>query len=240
MKLTAYEKKVSFIFGVAFILMIVSSLLMLNGCGAGEADNNKSEVTDATEKTAVSGEALSVVSDQEKSESAIEQVSPPEEYFCKQDVGEFTVYVYPEDARKIDDELSPYNDTYEGEFHIDVYQGNQRKDSTLYEIEGGSETHFTKGFELGVTDYNKDGLDDFALGNRISSNWYGYRFYSIDKDGRLRNLLDHEGKRVEICANNDGFSPLFENKEQTVYFRVYDMTEGEYHDKNVVFGKETE
>ena len=34
MKLTAYEKKVSIIFGVAFILMIVSSLLMLTGCGS--------------------------------------------------------------------------------------------------------------------------------------------------------------------------------------------------------------
>lgn len=34
MKLTAYEKKVSVIFGVAFILMIVSALVTLNGCGA--------------------------------------------------------------------------------------------------------------------------------------------------------------------------------------------------------------
>ncbi len=34
MKLTAYEKKVSITFGVAFILMIVISLLMLNGCGS--------------------------------------------------------------------------------------------------------------------------------------------------------------------------------------------------------------
>jgi hypothetical protein len=225
---------------VAMIGIAVVMIASLAWCGASEG-SDKNNVTPGAKSVTTSGQAVSEAAAEEDTRVAeLEQVPPPEEYFCKQDVGEFTVYVYPEDARKIDDELLPYNDTYEGEFHIDVYQGNQRKDSAFYGIEGDREAHFTKGFELGVTDYNKDGLDDFALGNRLSSNWYGYRFYSVDKEGRLRNLLDHEGKRVEICANHEGFSPLFENKEQTVCFQVYDMIEGEYRDKNVVFGKETE
>lgn len=61
MKLTAYEKKVSITFGVAFILMIVSSLLMLNGCGASKADD-KSDVVETA-------------SDQAASESAVEETA---------------------------------------------------------------------------------------------------------------------------------------------------------------------
>ncbi len=59
MKLTAYEKKVSIIFSVVFILMIVSSLVMLNGCGASEKNNDiKPEVVDATSDQAVSESAV--------------------------------------------------------------------------------------------------------------------------------------------------------------------------------------
>ena len=60
MKLTAYEKKVSITFGVAFILMIVSSLLMLNGCGASEVDNKPDSVETVNEQAA-SGSAVSEV-----------------------------------------------------------------------------------------------------------------------------------------------------------------------------------
>ncbi len=49
MKLTAYEKKVSVIFGVAFILMIVSALVTMNGCGA----NTSHTTTDAEEVSEV-------------------------------------------------------------------------------------------------------------------------------------------------------------------------------------------
>ena len=64
MKLTVYEKKVSILFGVMFILMIVSSLVMLNGCGASEVDNKPDSVETVNEQaasgSAVSGESVVV------------------------------------------------------------------------------------------------------------------------------------------------------------------------------------
>lgn len=53
-----YERKVSITFRIAFILMIVSSLVMLNGCGVSEANEIKTGVVDAASGSAVSEPAV--------------------------------------------------------------------------------------------------------------------------------------------------------------------------------------
>ncbi len=239
MKMTSYEKRITITFGVACIVMILSSLVMLAGCGASEGPD-KNNVTPGAESVTASGQAVSEAAAEEDTRVAeLEQVPPPEEYFCKQDVGDFTVYIYSGDAKKVVENISPLDGMYEGEYYIDVYQGNERRDSALYEIMGNRTNYFYKDFELGVTDYNKDGLYDFALGNRLSSNYYEYRFYSVDSEGKLRVLLDHKGNEMMITANNDGFSPIFKTNERTVYYTSYDGIAGEYRENNAVFSEET-
>ena len=239
MKLTSYEKRITITFGVACIVMILSSLVMLGGCGTTEGPDKNAPTPDAA-SVAASGQVVSATAAEEDTRVAeLEQVPPPAEYFCKQDVGDYTVYIYSGDAKKVVENLSPLDGMYEGEYYIDVYQGETRKDSALYEIMGNRTNYFYKDFELGVTDYNKDGLDDFALGNRLGSNYYVYRFYSVDSEGKLRALLDHEGNEMTITANSDGFSPEFKTNERTVYYSTYDMVEGEYRENNAVFSEKT-
>ncbi len=224
---------------VAMIGIAVVMIASLAGCGASEG-SDKNNVTPGAESVAASGQAVSEAAAEEDTRVAeLEQVPPPEEYFCKQDVGDFTVYIYSGDAKKVVENISPLDGMYEGEYYIDVYQGNERRDSSLYEIMGNRTNYFYNDFELGVTDYNKDGLYDFALGNRLSSNYYEYRFYSVDSEGKLRVLLDHKGNEMMITANNDGFSPIFKTNERTVYYTSYDGIAGEYRENNAVFSEET-
>ena len=224
---------------VAMIGVATAMVVMLVGCGTTEGPDKNVPTPDEASVVAC-GQAVSAAAAAEDTRVAeLEQVAPPAEYFCKQDVGDFTVYIYSGDAKKVVEDLSPLDGMYEGEYYIDVYQGEARKDSALYEIMGNRTNCFYKDFELGVTDYNKDGLDDFALGNRLSSNYYVYRFYSVDSDGKLCTLLDHKGDEVTITANSDGFSPEFKTNERTVYYSTYDMVEWKYRENNAIFNEKT-
>ena len=132
---------------VAMIGIAVVMIASLGGCGASEG-SDKNNVTPGAESVTTSGQAVSEAAAEEDTRVAeLEQVPPPEEYFCKQDVGDFTVYIYSGDAKKVVENISPLDGMYEGEYYIDVYQGNERRDSALYEIMGNRTNYFYKGFE---------------------------------------------------------------------------------------------
>ncbi|MCR4990842.1 MAG: hypothetical protein K6A38_08275, partial [Lachnospiraceae bacterium] len=172
---------------------------------------------------------LSAMHDATTKELMDEQVPPPSEYFCKKEVGGYTVYIYSLDAKIEDVEPSPYTGMYGGTFYIATYLDEKRVDSCVYEVLGDNISYFNKGFDLNVTDYDKDGREDFALGNRLSSNGFVYKFYSVDKDGKLLNLLDQDGTPATIYALTSEFSPLFENgeNEKTVHYLSDDQFVGE-------------
>ena len=58
MKLTSCEKRITITFGVACIVMILSSLVMLGGCGAAEG-SDKNNVTPGAESVTTSGQFAS-------------------------------------------------------------------------------------------------------------------------------------------------------------------------------------
>lgn len=216
---------------IAILVVVLTSACTLTGKAADSED------TDTANGQAVSGKAVSggAVDDQE-----LEQLPPPSEYFCKQVLnGCSTVYIYSKDDRYIGDELSPHNGMYEGTFFIDVYQGEKRTDSCVFALNDNTTNWFHKDFKLSTVDYNGDGRDDFALGSYLSSNLYEYRFYSVDEDGRMLMLLNHEGTPVIINATPNGESPEFDHKGQTVYYSYFDNVAGDREDQLLVFSRTT-
>ncbi|MBR1743813.1 MAG: hypothetical protein IJ733_18515, partial [Lachnospiraceae bacterium] len=147
--------------------------------------------------------------------------------FSKKKMGDYTVYITSDNAKKVTDELSPHHGLYEGIYQIEVYQGEELKDLRKIYIGGEDTLYFPKKFSLAVKDYNEDGNPDFALGNRAGSNHYAYMFYSVSKWGLLDYVLDAKSEPASVPdSSGKGPSGVFSSKDKTILYQWYDQEKG--------------
>ena len=155
---------------------------------------------------------------------------------------EYTLQIVLKKGKVVADELSPYYGMYEGEFVAQVVKG-ENVESVVLSF-GNDVFYFPKNFELYLTDYNGDGLEDFALGQRIGSNHMEYQFFTIMKSGKIKQLLiDRQGAKAEktLIASDMAYSPDFSKKaeaegkeKQKILYKEYQMDTGRYVKKEAV------
>ncbi len=149
-------------------------------------------------------------------------------------VGNFTVNINLKEGIYIADELSPYLDTYQGDFEFVVTNDREAVFKEKITIGNANEIlAFKKDIILQTADYNGDGNLDFALGQYASSNSFIYQFYTINNKGKisLLSLDSSDGKTIE--AKNEGYSPIFESEDSNVSYEIYNQELGEYRTKLV-------
>ncbi len=140
---------------------------------------------------------------------------------------EYLIEIVLKNGHYDDSGLSPYQNTYEGEFEIRVMKDSQIC-STLHFTYGDSKEglNLPKGGKIQVSDYNGDGQMDFAVGQKISSSAKDYQFFTIDENGMLYRLK--EG----FIADEEYF-PLFHIKNGKVQYRQYNQEMGKYQKKYI-------
>ncbi|MBR1743297.1 MAG: hypothetical protein IJ733_15785, partial [Lachnospiraceae bacterium] len=151
--------------------------------------------------------------------------------FSESTVGEYTVYVTSQDAKKVTGDPDFSTGLYEGNYQIEVYRRKKlmdRKKISLPVWEDGS-LYFPRKFLLHLSDYNEDGRPDFAIGNYDMGGSYGYlyKFYSVAEDGRISEILDRKGNVALVEAMEREVSPFFESEEKTILYQQYDQEKQE-------------
>ena len=79
-----------------------------------------------------------------------------------------------------------YNENYKGNCELRVLDP---KDKVLDKANLGAYNYPGK-FQLRISDYNKDGYPDVTLGNYGSFNWNMFELYTIDHQGKIRNICE--------------------------------------------------
>ena len=190
---------------VSLLICCIISVIITLGCSSEVASTNRNINT---------SDDIDVVSNE------------PNDFFSKMNVGSFTIYVISDDAKAVDDEISPYNGYYEGHYKICVYKDERIIDEESVRFSDESVLYFPRSFELSPCDYNGDGNTDFVIGTYLSSNYDMYKIYSVNDVGELTELINDEGTEVEFQANRIGVSPAFKSDKNTITYELYDQEKG--------------
>lgn len=198
---------------VSFLICFISVIIITLGCNSGGP---------STDRKTYTSDGTDVVSNE------------PNDFFSKMNVGSFTIYIISDDAKPVDDEISPYNGYYEGHYKIRVYKDGKIIDEESVRFSDESVLYFPRSFELSPCDYNDDGNTDFVIGTYLSSNYDMYKIYSVNNVGELTELINDEGKKVEFQANKIGVSPAFKGDKNTITYELYDQEKGENVTKKII------
>lgn len=91
-----------------------------------------------------------------------------------------------------------YEENYNGNCELWVLDSNG---NVLDKINCGS-SNYPGPFQLCVSDYNKDGFPDVTLGSYGSSNWNTFELYTIDSQGKIRNICENLSMAVGVKAHS--------------------------------------
>lgn len=193
--------------------MAMMGVLLFSGCGSADDSQLKMEMNKSDDVTVTTAEP------EVKTDMVVASA-------CS---GDYTVEVVLKEGQYIEDELSPYKGTYEGEYEIRLQKDKEVCAELPLNFDDSVEKlNFPAEQELLLTDYNGDGQDDFAIGQSLSSNAKKYQFYTITKDGKLEELNGN------IVADAEYF-PLFDVEEGKICYRQYNQDSGEYDEKEFGF-----
>ena len=135
---------------------------------------------------------------------------------------------------EITDELSPYYQLYKGKYILVSRKGEKVVSKMkLAFFDGESELYFPKTFTINTEDYNGDGLEDFALGQYVSSTEKQYHFYTVSKQGDVEQLSIEGDSSGTVIASERDYSPVFEYKDHYIFFKAYQQESGKNIDRKV-------
>lgn len=120
-----------------------------------------------------------------------------------------------------------YGDNWIGEFTLILYREVDDMIISRYKLDE-SEMIFNNKFEIMISDYNDDGVNEFLIGQHGSTNFNIYRMYYIDENINI-GFYNQIG---EITISDESMSPLL-NEDCTYLF--YDNRIGDFIENKVDF-----
>lgn len=92
---------------------------------------------------------------------------------------------------------------------------------------GGEEVFlYAPEFQLELNDYNNDGLIDFNIGQYFSSNGFIYKFFTINEEGVVSEILFENRSFVFVSSRGNSIDLEFDNGEIKVPY--YDNSKGKH------------
>lgn len=183
------------------IVMILIAFVMFAGC----SQNNSSEVTEQSESATKTNVLI----------------------ISRANVGDYLVQIKTGSYEIVEESLSPYDGLYHGKFTIEIKKNEVVCDSYELSFDNESGLYFPKEFNLFFQDYNGDGKDDFALGQRISSSAMEYQFYTIDHNGRVQQMKVNQKKDKGIVTDGkEGYDAKFNMEKGKIVYQEYNQETG--------------
>lgn len=176
-------------------------------------------------------------SKQESQENIEKAVTEKPESIEGKIIGEKSVNGYDlqlicQSEEEITDERSPYYKLYKG-----IYILISRKEEKVVSkmelsfFDGESQLYFPKMITMNTEDYNGDGLEDFSLGQYVSSTAKQYQFYTVLKNGMVKQLSIEGDVSDAITASDKDYSPVFACQNQYISFQEYQQESGKTIDR---------
>lgn len=183
------------------IVTILIALVMVVGC----SQNNSSEIKEQ-----------------------IKPVKKDDVHITTQaNAGDYLIQIKTSRYEEVEESLSPYDGLYNGNFTIEIMKDDVVCDSYDISFENETNLYFPKSFHLTFQDYNGDGKDDFALGQRVSSSAMEYQFYTIDNNGKVQQMKINKGKNNSIITNGkEGYDAKFSLEKGKVIYQEYNQKTG--------------
>ena len=211
------------------VFLIILSSIILVGCQDTAIENTSEDpvITNAPDNQTISSVNTQVPDS--KLENTI---------IATQQIGGYNVQLVMIKGQEVTDTIdtiSPYHGLLEGQFQFVIKQKKKNISKMLIEFAGSEDTlYFPKEIQLQTSDYNGDGREDFALGQRLGSSAMDYQFYTVTEDGEIKKLsLDNKNSSGAIVATADGYSPVFRKKNGKIQYKQYDQDSGKYIHKQV-------
>lgn len=198
-----------------FAAAMVITLSGLTGCGSQTEEPSQTpaltEATDAAESVTPTGTA-----DTAK--------NADEEILSETQAGEYTLRMKRTGGKKIEDELSPYNDLYEGTYVIESVKGNTVTDAYTVVFDSDTVLYFPESLDLQVFDLDEDGQPEFSLGQKIGSSAMEYHFYTLTSQGKIKEYRkENHSSLVIITDGREGYAPAFQVKNGEITYYAYDQ-----------------
>lgn len=208
------------------VFLIILSSMILAGCQNAAIENTSEDpvITNAPESQTISS------------------VNTQDTIIATQQIGGYDVQLVMIKGQEVTDTISPYHGLLEGQFQFVVKQKKKDISKMLIEFTGSEDMqYFPKEIQLQTSDYNGDGREDFALGQRLGSSAMDYQFYTVTEDGEIKKLsLDAKNSSGAIVAIADGYSPVFRKKNGKIQYKQYDQSSGKYIHKQMQIKREQE
>lgn len=206
-------------------IILLSGLLIVSLGGCKTANDKGKPLQD--KKADISSEK------EEDTETASPQIESGI-VIAEKTLNEFCVKIVMDEGIYITDVVSPDANLYEGEFSVVVEKNGRKCHSKELHWNTGEKLYFPEEIKISVKDYNGDGRSDFALGQYLSSNEMEYQFYTVTKQGKVRQLkIDSKGGNSIVAARRD-YSPAFKMDNGKVKYEKYNMETGENEKQEVV------
>lgn len=184
------------------MFMILIVLVVLAGCSS---QNNSGEVTEQSEPVKKAGVPI----------------------ISQANMGDYVIQIKTDSYEIVEESLSPYDGLYHGKFTIEIKKNEVVCDSYEISFDDESSLYFPKEFNLSFQDYNGDGKDDFALGQRLSSSAMEYQFYTIDHNGKVQQMKVNQEKNKSIITDGkEGYDAKFNMEKGKVVYQEYNQEIG--------------
>jgi hypothetical protein len=180
------------------LILVLFIVLMLNGCASKNKEDVIKDIIIGSCDIDLGGESYK-----------LGLYLSDGEYFFNEDPGPY------------------YGDNWIGEFTLILYREVDDNTISRYKLKDNEMT-FNKKFEIMISDYNDDGVNEFLIGQYGSANFNVYRMYYIDE-----NLnIGYYNQLGEILMSDESMSPLL--NEDCIY-KYYDNRTGDFIEKKIDF-----
>lgn len=202
------------------VFLIILSSILLAGCQHTAIENTSGDpiITNAPVNTNVP-------------DSKLENIN-----IATQQIGGYNMQLVMIKGQEVTDTTSPYHGLLEGQFQFVITQKKKNISKMPIKFFPGSEDtlYFPEEIQLQTSDYNEDGREDFALGQRAGSNAMEYQFYTVTEDGEVKKLsLDAKDSSSVTAATIGEYSPVFRKKNGKIQYKQYAQDSGKYIHKQV-------
>ena len=199
--------------GIALVLAL--SFICTAGC---QGDSNVVEQTGGKqEQTAGAVTESSVSAGTVAADGAEDVVYEAQE-------GAYILRVKRTGSKKIQDELSPYNNLYEGTYIIETVEDDTVKDAYTVAFDSDPTLYFPQSFDLPVFDLDEDGQLEFSLGQKDGSSAMEYHFYTLTSQGKIKEYKKKDNTSLVIVTDGrEGYFPEFQVENGEITYFAYDQ-----------------